>query len=693
MNGAHQNGVETSGGWLTSRRFILLLGAALVVAFPLVTIGVRTFFYRDFGALGYPCTIFFRDSILHGELPLWNPYSHCGVPYLAQMGGWYLPTWPCAFLPLPWVVGGVMAAWQNGGRWLALAAGASAMQVLTATPELTLLTWLFLGALWLAEIFSGETKLWISASRVVAVVALAAGVTMVQMLPFFDLIAHSQRSANNAEAAAWAMPGWGWANLLVPLFHCYEGPQGNWFQTGQEFLQSYYLGAGVLALGVVGVVAARSRRAAVVAGMILFCWVMALGADGFFYERARKIFPLINVARFPVKFAILPAFLLPLLAAWGMEKIAARENKSFRRNFLLLAGVFIFLMAALVWFLRAYPFPNDTWSGTATNAVWRGVVLLALAAGVLILGRMESRRVRFATQIILLALLPVDAFTHSPRLVPTLPAGVLEPGMWEADGRAPVRLGAGRVMLSPAAEARMSYGASADFQSDFLGKRVAEWYNLNLLDSLPKVAGAFTLRPAGFDVIEQKLYYTQGARYGAPLLDFLSVQWFTSPTNAVEWLARTNFLPVITAGQAPRFVAASAIWPALAADDFDPRAVVYLPESARAAVTVSNRTECVVRSAQFSNNRITADVFAKAPSLVVLSQANYHRWRATVDGRPAEILPANLAFQALQVPAGEHRVELVYRDPNLVIGAVISLLSLAVCGVIWFKGGTPCRRP
>jgi hypothetical protein len=750
MNGSRQTCTPESGevGWWTWRRFLFLLALALFAAFPKVTLGFTTFFYRDFGSLGYPGNIFLRESFLHGELPLWNPYSHCGLPGLAQMGAWYLPSWLCVLLPLPWavnffmllhlffggagmywlarrwgaggfaaafagfayvfngvtlscflwpnyiaslgwlpwVVGGVMVAWRNGGRWLVWAAVASAMQVLTATPELTLLTWFFLGWLWLVDNFSGEVKFSTALGRIVLVVVLAAGLTMVQMLPFFDLIAHSQRVVGNSEAAQWAMPGWGWANLLVPLFHCYRGPQGNWFQTGQEFLQSYYLGAGVLALGVTGAVAIRTRRIwIVVVGMILFCWVMALGEDGFFYERLRKIFPIVNVARFPVKFAILPGLLLPLLATAGIEKILTRENRLARRGFVIVAISFFLLLISLVWFLRLYPFPNDTWSGTAKSAVGCGIFLLALLAGLLVLNRTESKRARLGIQLCLIALLPLDAFLHSPRLVPTLPSGVLEPGMWEADGRAPVPLGQGRIMLSPLAESRMQRSDMGDFQGDFLGKRLAEWYNLNLLDMLPKVTGAFTLRPAAFDVIEQKLYYTEGSRYGSPLLDFLSVQWITSPANAVEWVARTNFLPVITAGQSPRFAGNAAIWSAIAANDFDPRAVVYLTEADRGRVTVSNQTKCVVSNARFSNNQIMADISAKAPSLVVLSQTDYHLWCATVDDEPTPILRANLAFQALQVPAGNHHLKLVYRDPNLRIGAIISVLSLAVCGGIWWR--------
>ena len=76
---------------------------------------------------------------------------------------------------------------------------------------------------------------------------------------------------------------------------------------------------------------------------------------------------------------------------------------------------------------------------------------------------------------------------------------------------------------------------------------------------------------------------------------------------------------------------------------------------------------------------------AAEPSLVVLSQTFYHLWHAEVDGQPVPLLRANVAFQALQVPAGTHHVKLIYRDRNFAIGAVISLLSILICGVIWFR--------
>jgi len=69
----------------------------------------------------------------------------------------------------------------------------------------------------------------------------------------------------------------------------------------------------------------------------------------------------------------------------------------------------------------------------------------------------------------------------------------------------------------------------------------------------------------------------------------------------------------------------------------------------------------------------------------VISQTYYHLWNAFVDEKPVPLLRANLAFQALEVPAGVHRVKLVYRDYNLMLGSYISLASCIVCGLLWRK--------
>ncbi|HUJ27932.1 MAG TPA: YfhO family protein [Myxococcales bacterium] len=53
-------------------------------------------------------------------------------------------------------------------------------------------------------------------------------------------------------------------------------------------------------------------------------------------------------------------------------------------------------------------------------------------------------------------------------------------------------------------------------------------------------------------------------------------------------------------------------------------------------------------------------------------------WTATLDGAPAAIYPANVAARGIAVPAGHHRVEMRYRTPGLVAGALLTLLGVLI---------------
>jgi hypothetical protein len=65
----------------------------------------------------------------------------------------------------------------------------------------------------------------------------------------------------------------------------------------------------------------------------------------------------------------------------------------------------------------------------------------------------------------------------------------------------------------------------------------------------------------------------------------------------------------------------------------------------------------------------------------VLVEQFYPGWMAAVDGHPAGIERWGGAFQAIQVPAGEHRITFEFRPMSLRIGAAISLLAGA--GLLW----------
>src|SRR5256885_9989420 len=92
-------------GWLTTRRFAIVLAAFIVVFFadPLLT--GRSFVFRDFGIFTYPNASFQRDSFWRGEFPLWNPLNNCGIPFLAQWNTVCLYPPVLIYLLLPLVPG------------------------------------------------------------------------------------------------------------------------------------------------------------------------------------------------------------------------------------------------------------------------------------------------------------------------------------------------------------------------------------------------------------------------------------------------------------------------------------------------------------------------------------------------------------------------------------------------------------
>lgn len=64
-----------------------------------------------------------------------------------------------------------------------------------------------------------------------------------------------------------------------------------------------------------------------------------------------------------------------------------------------------------------------------------------------------------------------------------------------------------------------------------------------------------------------------------------------------------------------------------------------------------------------------------APGFLVLTDTWFPGWRARVDGREVPIMRADHAFRAVSLPAGQHRVELVYRPTSLRIGLIITAVA------------------
>ena len=68
-------------------------------------------------------------------------------------------------------------------------------------------------------------------------------------------------------------------------------------------------------------------------------------------------------------------------------------------------------------------------------------------------------------------------------------------------------------------------------------------------------------------------------------------------------------------------------------------------------------------------------------------QRSAHIWEAEIDGKPAEIVTANLYRMGLEVPAGRHRVILRIDRSGLTRSSFAVALGLALLpGLAWWGG-------
>jgi hypothetical protein len=138
--------------------------------------------------------------------------------------------------------------------------------------------------------------------------------------------------------------------------------------------------------------------------------------------------------------------------------------------------------------------------------------------------------------------------------------------------------------------------------------------------------------------------------------------------------------------------APDALLARLSAPDFDPMVTSYVEGSITipASPARSGHPATIVRD---DPEIVEVEATLEAPGLVVLGDAFYPGWRATVDGTPAPIVATNHLFRGVPVAAGEHRIRFEYRPMSVAIGAAASVLGvLLLIGLIAAPALTSGRR-
>ena len=101
---------------------------------------------------------------------------------------------------------------------------------------------------------------------------------------------------------------------------------------------------------------------------------------------------------------------------------------------------------------------------------------------------------------------------------------------------------------------------------------------------------------------------------------------------------------------------------------------------------IDRRNEYTLQNIKRTGNIVRGEINVPEKRYLQLSVPYSSGWRAYVDGKETETYAANVMFLGMDIPAGNHMVEIRYRTPGLVAGVILSLIGCLAAGfILWYE--------
>jgi hypothetical protein len=583
-------------------------------------------------------------------------------------------------------------------RWLALTASAVGMAILSGGLPLLPFAALFVGAYAVPRLLRAERRM--EALIGLGAVALVGGaIGAVQLLPTLAHLPLSPRALGTdaSFAASYAWPGPAYLGTLIAPDVMGTEERGHWFGAFNHWeMSGYYAGALIVVLAPLGLVRARRRPElwvmyAVSLVAVLLAFGDALPVHKLFY----KFVPLYGAMRCPTRALVIAMLAWPICAAEAAEWLISVEK---RRRWAAVALVLwtILCLVAIGFMRRAPPHValNETVVRTGllkmTMVLWVGAAFLFARLGGLLDGRAAVAGLALVTLVDLVSL---GRTTVQPREA-DFATGTDnfyalkwlrehdEGARWLPAAHGPFRLH----------NAGMTYG----FESAGGYDSTPIWRYVHLLWILNHGA------PYPHPTLRDDLAAGTVTQMNSPLVDLLGVRWFIGPDSpGPRWVERYAPPPGAKplARHEPTWDARLRVYENAAAM---PRAfVVYdaqVVDGEKAAATALSKLDVrhaalletapdpkpvgdhreltPARLTAVERQRVVIEADTAAPGILVLTEAMYPGWTATVDDKPAPLLTADYALRGVALSAGHHVVEMRFTSVPVRRGLWISSLGL-----------------
>jgi hypothetical protein len=584
----------------------------------------------------------------------------------------------------------------------ALTALCLGIQQLAGEPTTILQTGILLGALFIYYLVrepSGRRVRFLLLRGGVLGAAVVAGLLAgaAQLFATIDFVRDTVRAEGLPfdVVKRWSMPPSRVLELFFPAFLGHKADAGflYWGVAAYKaregpYILGLYVGYLTPLLALSGIVT-RQKGAALCASLMAISYLLALGDHTpllrFLYDSG-----MFRAFRYPEKFVLLGMVALIVQSAVFLDRLIAGDRKAIRA--VLIVGAVPAAISAGAWaftfthgyveWLRSYwSVPTDELArmiAAATRADWMVAAIRGMVA-LLLVGSLLKLRVNRAWLGVLALVVIYDLGTTANRDLPRFTRRFFDPPAAVEDMK---RRGTARLFHE--ADVRENH-----FSAPAPGRGEQRYWILRdgLYPKLPALWSVPTVLEPDYDLTQleptRNLYTAMvvaGKIRGGKIPEVfrkISNVGTIARHSDVSGSSPIEFEPV---GPYPRYYFASRLVrvgdlrefiQAVATDDWrDTDAFVDFDVSAAPSVGE-------VRAVQERFNSIDLDVHVKGPAFLVIGMTPHRYWGATVDGKPARLLPANIGYQGLLLRPGARRVSLRYSNPVINIGAVVSVFVIA----------------
>jgi len=122
----------------------------------------------------------------------------------------------------------------------------------------------------------------------------------------------------------------------------------------------------------------------------------------------------------------------------------------------------------------------------------------------------------------------------------------------------------------------------------------------------------------------------------------------------------------------------------MAREDFDPAHIAYIEEP---ITGISAPDSAWVKETKSEMHTLEYELYTDKDALMVSSEVYYPAgWKAHLDGKEIPIYVANHALRCFKIPAGNHRLELVFKPTSYSKSITLSLIGILGTTLILIAG-------